>query len=250
MSEPGRQGWLLGAVTAAAIAAAFWIAPIPQDPAYHDFADRRFLCGTPNFWNVFSNLSFLLFGAFGLGRLRSLPAGAPRLPYLVFCVGIVFVGLGSAYYHYTPNTQTLVWDRLPMTVAFMALFAMVLGDRVSARLGEQLLWPLIVVGVASIGYWHWTETLGRGDLRVYGLVQFLPMVLIPLMLLTGKGRLNSPWLWGTLGTYALSKVMEYYDRGIYEAVGLSGHSIKHVLASLAVLWVVFAVLRFRPSPSA
>jgi len=247
--NPAGQAWLLGAVAAGAVAAMFWIAPIPQDPAYHDFADRRFLCGTANFWNVVSNLSFVLIGAFGLARLRSLPAGAPRLPYLVFCAGIVFVGLGSAYYHYAPSTPALVWDRLPMTVAFMALFAMVLGDRVSERLGAQLLWPLIAGGVASIGYWYWTELQGRGDLRVYGLVQFLPMVLIPLMLLTGKGRLSSPWLWGTLGTYALSKVAEYYDRGIYAAGSLlSGHSIKHLLASLAVLWVVVAVLRFRPSP--
>jgi len=243
MSKPG---WLLGAVTAAAIAAAFWIAPIPQDPAYHDFADRRFLCGTPNFWNVFSNLSFLLIGAFGLSRLRNLPAGAPRTPYLVFCVGVVFVGLGSAYYHYAPDTQTLVWDRLPMTVAFMALFAMVLSDRVSARLGAQLLWPLIAVGVASIGYWYWTELQGRGDLRAYGLVQFLPMLLIPLLLLISPGKgLQGAWLWGTLGTYALSKVAEYFERGIYSAIGLSGHSIKHFLASLAVLWAVFAVLRWR-----
>lgn len=249
--SPDRQAWLLGAVVAAAVAASFWIAPIAQDPAYHDFADRRYLCGTPNFWNVFSNLSFLLIGAFGLSRLRSLPAGAPHTPYLVFCAGVVFVALGSAYYHSAPNTETLVWDRLPMTVAFMALFAMVVGDRVSTRLGERLLWPLIAAGIASIGYWHWTELQGRGDLRVYGLVQFLPMVLIPLMLLTGKGRLNSPWLWGTLATYALSKVAEYYDRGIYEVTGLlSGHSIKHVLASFAVLWAVIAVQRLRPSRAA
>ena len=245
------QGWVLGAVAVTAIAAAFFFAPIPQDPAYHNFADRRTLCGTPNFWNVFSNLSFLLIGAFGLSRLFHVEAPAPRFAFMVFCIGVISVGLGSAYYHYAPTTQTLLWDRLPMTIAFMALFAMVVRDRISVSLGDGLLWPLIIVGAASVGYWYWTELQGRGDLRPYGLVQFLPMLLIPLMLLLCPGKgLNAPWLWGTLGTYGLSKVTEYFDKGIYDAVDLSGHSIKHVLASLAVLWAVFAVLRFRPSPSA
>jgi hypothetical protein len=249
---PTWQGWLLGAVTASAIAAAFWIAPIAQDPAYHDFADRRYLCGTPNFWNVLSNLSFLVIGAFGLARLSRLHPGAHRVGYIVFCAGVVGVGLGSAYYHYGPNTQTLVWDRLPMTIAFMALFAMVIRDRLSGRLGERLLWPLIAAGIASIAYWHWTETLGRGDLRVYGLVQFLPMLLIPLMLLVSPGQgLRSSWLWATLAIYGLSKVTEYFDHGILESTGLlSGHTIKHLLASLAVLCAVLAMLRTRPSPAA
>lgn len=233
------------------MAAAFWIAPIPQDPAYHNLADRRFLCGTPNFWNVFSNLSFLIIGAYGLTRLSRLPLTASRAGYVVFCTGVVFVALGSAYYHYAPTTHTLLWDRLPMTIAFMALFSMVVRDRVSERLGDALLWPLIIVGAASVAYWYWTELQVQGDLRAYGLVQFLPMLLIPLMLLIYPGKgLSAPWLWGTLGIYGLSKVTEYFDKRIYDAIDLSGHSIKHVLASLAVLCAIFAVLRFRPSPSA
>jgi len=166
---------------------------------------------------------------------------------MVFCIGAVFVGLGSAYYHYAPSTQALVWDRLPMTVAFMALFSMVVRDRISEPFGDGLLGPLVLAGVASVGYWYWSELQGRGDLRAYGVIQFLPMLLMPLMLMlcAGKG-LNTPWLWGTLGTYALSKVAEHFDQVIYDTTGLvSGHSIKHVLGSLAVLWVVFAVLRLR-----
>jgi hypothetical protein len=73
------------------------------------------------------------------------------------------------------------------------------------------------------------------------------MLLIPLMLLiySGKG-LRAPWLWGTLGTYAFAKVAEHFDAAIYDTTGIvSGHSLKHVLGALAVLWVVFAVQRFR-----
>ena len=68
MSRTDWRGLFLVAVTAAGIAAAFWFSPIPQDPAYHGFADRRTLFGIPNFWNVFSNLPFVLVGAFGLSQ--------------------------------------------------------------------------------------------------------------------------------------------------------------------------------------
>jgi ceramidase len=245
MSRKYWQAWFLGAVTAGGIAAAFWFSPIPQDPAYHEFADGRTLFGTPNFWNVFSSLPFVLVGAFGLSKLSRLQPSSPRSAYVVFCIGVVLVGFGSAYYHYSPSTQALVWDRLPIAVAFMALFSMVVRDRISEQFGNGMLWPLVLAGVASVGYWYWSELQGRGDLRAYGAIQFLPMLLMPLMLIIYSGKaLSTPWLWGTLGTYALSKVAEHFDKVIYDNAGsVSGHSIKHVLASLAVLWAVFAVLR-------
>ena len=240
------RGWLLGAVAVGGVAAAFWFAPLPQDPAYHAFADRRTLFGTPNFWNVFSSLPFVLAGAFGLGKLSRLGSSPLRSAYVVFCTGVILVGFGSAYYHYAPSTQSLVWDRLPMTVAFMALFAMVVRDRISERFGSVILWPLVLAGVASVGYWYWSELQGRGDLRAYGVIQFLPLLLIPLLLLIcrSKGH-GTPWLWGTLVTYSLAKVAEHFDEVIYGTTGIvSGHSIKHVLGALAALWAVHAVLRF------
>jgi len=48
--------------------------PIAQDPSYHQFADQRTLLGIPNFWNVVSNLPFVLVGTMGLwqfGRDRA-----------------------------------------------------------------------------------------------------------------------------------------------------------------------------------
>ena len=245
MSGRNWRGWFLVAVTAAGIAAAFWFSPIPQDPAYHEFADRRTMFGTPNFWNVYSNLPFVLVGAFGLSQLSGLQPSSPRSAYVVFCIGVVLVGFGSAYYHFSPSTQALAWDRLPLTVVFMALFSMVVRDRMSEQFGDGMLWPLVLAGAASVGYWHWSELQGRGDLRAYALIQFLPLLLIPLLLAlcSGKG-LRAPWLWGMLGTYALAKVAEHYDEVIFAATAaVSGHSIKHLLASLAVLWAVFAVLR-------
>lgn len=238
-----RPAWLISAVTAVAVSVVFLLPPIPQDPAYHAFADRLTLVNIPNFWNVASNLPFVLVGVLGLRRLPELQRHLPVPAYLLLCLGAMLVGAGSAYYHYAPTSDTLVWDRLPMTVTFMGLFAIVISDRISVRLGRWLLWPLVFTGVASVLYWDWTELQGRGDLRAYGLVQFLPMLLIPLMLVTARGNgLRASWLWVTLMTYALAKLAEQFDAAIYAATGLlSGHSLKHLLGALAIFFVLKGV---------
>jgi hypothetical protein len=161
------------------------------------------------------------------------------------------VAIGSGWYHLGPSNAALVFDRLPMTVAFMALFPAVVADRVSLNLGRALLWPCVAVGIASIGWWHLTETAGAGDLRAYAIVQFLPMILIPLMLLLFKGEsMQSAWLWAALAAYVGAKVVEYFDAGIYALGGLvSGHSIKHLLAALSAWWIARAFLPAQMSPA-
>lgn len=235
-----RRALLIGSVCLIAVAAVFSFPAIPQDPAYHDFADDRLLFGIPNFWNVVSNAAFLAVGVFGLQRLFRGKMPGAGLPYLVFCLGIILVSMGSAYYHLDPTPQSLVWDRLPMTLAFMAIFSMVVSDRVSEKLGASLLWPLVLLGVASVTYWYWSEVQGRGDLRPYVIVQFLPMLVIPMLLLLYSGkRMLAVFLWATLGTYALAKLAEYFDPAIFAWLGFwSGHTLKHLLSALAVLWVV------------
>ena len=50
----------------------FMISPIEQDRAYHNFSDNRAVFGIPNFWNVISNLPFLIVGCLGMYKLRSI----------------------------------------------------------------------------------------------------------------------------------------------------------------------------------
>ena len=216
---------------------------IPQDPSYHSFADTRELFGVGNFWNVLSNLPFLLFGLYGLSRLRNLAAPESKNAYVALCLGVLLVGFGSAYYHYSPSWQSLIWDRLPMTIAFMALFAMLLDERNVLDFGPRILWPLLIAGIGSVAYWYWTETQGVGDLRPYVLVQFLPIILIPLILLLFEGRyLSSRWLLAALALYFSAKALEYFDRQIFQAIGvLSGHTLKHLIAGIAVLCIILAV---------
>ena len=57
---------LLLALTLAMVLAVAAQPAIHQPLAYHRFADTRTLLGIPNFWNVLSNLPFLLVGLAGL----------------------------------------------------------------------------------------------------------------------------------------------------------------------------------------
>lgn len=240
--------WLVSIVTLVGVGAMLLIAPIPQDPAYHRFIDARTLFGVRNFWDVVSNVAFLVVGIDGLARTERMAAPDLRAEYATFCMGVIAVAFGSGYYHLTPSTPTLVWDRLPMAVAFMALFGAVLRDRTSLNRGGALLWPLVGLGVASVLYWAWTESSGHGDLRPYALVQFLPLVLMPLLLLFYRGtRQSEPWLWGTFAAYGLAKVTELFDAPIYQALGLSGHTIKHLLSAVAVVFAMVALRRMLPA---
>jgi hypothetical protein len=234
---------LLAAVAGAAVFGVFLLDPIPQDPAYHDFADQRALSGLPHFWNAASNLPFLVVGA--LGWLWSGRIASPALVthYRVLCTAIALVALGSGWYHHAPSNAALVWDRLPMTVAFMALFSALIADRISWLLGRALLWPLVVAGISSIAWWVRTEAAGAGDLRAYALVQFLPMALMPLILLLWRdGSLAARPLWLALGAYALAKLTEHFDAAIFAATGglVAGHALKHLAAALAAWWILRA----------
>lgn len=206
-------------------------APIPQDPAYHAFADARPFAGIPNFADVISNLPFLIAGIYGLTR----KPGTNRAAYITLCAGVLLVSLGSAYYHLSPSNPTLLWDRLPMTIAFMALFSLLLEERV---VDAKTLAPLLAAGVASAVYWHWTD-----DLRPYLLVQFLPMILMPVILaLYERKYLKTSYLVIALLLYTAAKFFEYYDARILSATGLaSGHTLKHLAAGAASAYIIVSV---------
>src|SRR5205814_6907281 len=103
------------------------------------------------------------------GLLSLSQAGMARREYAIFFFGALLTAFGSGYYHLAPDNARLVWDRLPMTLAFMALLAAVIADRVSVAAGRRLLLPALVAGAASVVYWHWSEERGVGDLRPYAL---------------------------------------------------------------------------------
>lgn len=246
-----RVIWLFG-ISAAALVAMLLAPSIPQDPGYHQFADQRAWLGIPNFWKVVSNLPFVLVGWAGvrefIGRSPRGALAALRPAYVTFFVGIALIGPGSAYYHWAPDNASLLWDRLPMTIAFMAFLTLIIGEYISSEAGRAMLWPLVIAGVASVVYWAVTESSGHGDLRPYGLVQFLPMLLIPLILLWFRPKLSgSGYIWAMLLAYLAAKLAEWLDEPVFRLLApLSGHSLKHLLAASGTYSIVLAVRRRRP----
>ena len=245
----GRRILVLAIMFAAALAAVLLVDPIAQETAYHRFADQRAAFGVPNFADVVSGFAFALVGALGLWTVL----GPPRRPifaepgdawpYALFFTGIALVSLGSAWYHLAPDNGRLFWDRLPMTIAFMSLFAAFVADRIDRRAGIVWLLPLLLIaGAASVIYWDWTEAQGRGDLRFYAMVQFFPLAALPVICLmfpkaryTGGGYL----VW-VIAWYAVAKLCELFDSEIFALFGdaISGHSLKHLASALAVCTIV------------
>ena len=138
---------LLGIVIVSVGAVFYFVDSIPQDPAYHQFADQREFLGVPNFFNVSSNLAFIIIGVYCLLNLVSHTHDTngltPKSACYIFFIGLILTGFGSGYYHLSPNNQTLVLDRLPMAVAFMALFSFFLSEHINARVGSRLLWHFL-----------------------------------------------------------------------------------------------------------
>ncbi len=213
--------------------------PIKQDLAYHQFIDTRNLFGIPNFYNVISNLPFFLVGISGvLFCTKQTPCNISP-GWLCFFVGISLVSIGSAYYHCDPDNQSLVWDRLPMTMGFMGMFTALLGEFVDSKLAKYTLLPMILIGLCSVLVWYEFD-----DLRFYVWVQFMPLLLIPLMLLLYRSRYTHSYLLiPVLILYGLAKMLEAFDAQIFFLLHneISGHTIKHIFAALGsgtILWML------------
>lgn len=235
----------VGAFAAAGLVVLLFLKPIPQDPAYHAFADQRTILGLPHFWNVLSNLPLVVAGAAGLlllarGRARAV-AASERAGWTILMGALAAVGVGSAYYHAGPSDATLFWDRLPLTLMFSSLLALVFGERTRTAWGARLLGPLLSAGVGTLLYWR-----AAGDLRFYGYLQGLAMTALPLMLLLFPPRYTRTRdLWGVIALYVAAKAGETFDGPIYRLLGerLSGHTLKHLLAGAAAGLLVLHLAR-------
>ena len=222
--------------------------PLPQPLSYHDFADNRVFMGIPHAGDVLTNLAFIAVGVCGLWFLiqqklimQSFTDGRERTPYQWLFVGVFLTGLGSGWYHLEPNNYSLVWDRLPMTIGFMSIFAIMIMERIKLSLGIALLMPLVAIGIASVLIWIWTEHMGQGDMRGYLVVQFYPLLTIAFMLIFLPTRYtHGNDFWGLFLLYAAAKIVEVLDHEIYNLTQglISGHNLKHLFAAAAAAWIL------------
>ena len=237
---------LLLGVTVAVIVVDLFLPRIPQPQAYHNFADQRSFFDIPNFADVVSNIPFAVFGLWGLAfwlRSNSNPNHfidrRERWPYLVIFIGVLLTAFGSAYYHLEPGNSRLVWDRLPMTIAFMAVVAAMIAERISVHAGLWLLPVLVLVGMSSVLQWYLSELRGAGDLRFYATVQAYSVLFLLIVLLLPPRYTRSSDLAIVAGFYVLAKVLEILDKPVFELGHIvSGHTLKHLAAATAGYWIL------------
>lgn len=254
-----RRLWILGILSVGIVMAAAIVPPVPQPAEYHQFADRRNYFAIPNFFNVASNGVFLLVGIAGLRFLlrssgsyaaKALIVPAERWPYLILFLSVILASMGSAYYHLAPDNDRLVWDRLPIGAGIMALLAATLSERISPRVGLRLLPVLIAIGAGAVIHWYWSEQQGAGNLNFYIVVQFYSLLAIFLLGVFFPSRYTrGADIYVVMALYGLAKLAEIQDREIYDLEQLiSGHTIKHLLAALAIYWILRMLRTRQPWP--
>lgn len=236
---------LAGMLTLLAALIAFTYPQLPsKDPiSYFNFADQISQFGISNFNDVISNLGFLLVGLYGLiqaFRVKDMDP-AKRTFAAVLSIGSLLTAFGSAYFHLQPDPGTLFWDRLPMTFIFASIIAATISDRIEKTTGLYVLAAVLAFGVWSV--WGYSESLI--SLRPYIILQFGGMIFVLLLAwLRPNGEIHNHALWSAFALYGLAKIFEVTDEPIFDFTGMivSGHTLKHLFATLAVYKLLSHIL--------
>lgn len=237
---------ILSVVIAAALV--LLLPPVIQDEGYHDFCATASCCGVPHAELVLTNIPFLIVGALALFRLCSGKGAslnrAERAAWIIAACGVTLTAFGSAWYHASPDTNRLFWDRLPMTIAFAGLVAAVIGERMGPRACAVSLGVLLLADPASVLWWR-----HDGNLIPYAVAQFLPMLVLPLLIAVTPRRHTGLLAWiSCFALYALAKAFELLDDPLGHALLLSGHGWKHLFAAAATAVLFQHALRRRELP--
>ena len=227
-------GFLIGLIILLLLA--IFLPAIAQNQNYHNFIDQRTFFRIKNASNTLSNLAFIVVGLWGLinffkNKYIKISNSFSVLLNLFF-ISIILTGLGSSYYHLSPNDFTLVFDRLALSLVFAVILAMLATVKISERSGFHTLAELIILAPLSVLIWNY-----NGNLTPYVVLQFGGIILIIFTLLFSKTKKQSPCFTSLIILYALAKVAEFYDIEIFNLSQnlISGHTLKHLIGALAVL---------------
>ena len=242
---------LLLAAVPLLMALAWWLPPMALPTDYHRFADQRVLAGVPHALDVLSNLAFGGVAAWGLWVACRVPRGAlPVVQWVLAALlfaGLLGTAVGSSLYHLAPDNAGLALDRLGMALPFAALLGLAAADRVSARAGVLLAVVIAVAAPASA----LLDAL-TGNMTPWTVLQAGGLVLL-LALATQSPRADALGfsLLAIVFAYVAAKALELADAPVFAWTGgwVSGHSLKHIVAALAV-WPVVHALAHRSRASA
>lgn len=209
------------------------------------FADEEAHFGIPNFLNVITNLGFLLFSGFGFRKLAAVPDSLRSIA-VVFLLAVMGTAFGSAYFHWETSPQTLFWDQLPMSIGFGSFVGLVIADRVDLRLGRGLAVFFCVLGAWTV----WSIYYAGGSTTPYLALQFGSLILSTLLLLVlPRGDLKRGPVFLGIAIYVLAKIFEHFDVLIFEYFRfISGHSLKHIAATFALMAIFRGMQRERLTP--
>ncbi len=240
ISKP--ETWLLAAC-AVLLALAVFGPVVSQDAGYHAFADSRTLWGLPFALDVVSNLPFAIAGFVGAIALWRVPPEAvsnvQRAMAALFFAGLVLTAGTSGWYHLEPDEERLAMDRVGMSLAFAGLLGLGAAARISERAGAVLGLAVLVLGPIAAQY---AGTVG--DMLPWAILQAGGMVLVVVFACMPRrpGSLDVHWL-AVIAAYGVAKLLELNDVQVYRFTGewISGHTLKHVMASFAAIPVISAV---------
>lgn len=228
-------------VTALAVTLiAFALGSLTRGPDFHVYADQRTWLGIAHVGDVLSNLAFTVGGAWLLTRTRhtSKPRVVRLAPWLM-----IAIGLGSALYHHAPTDATLVADWIPIGLTLACILGAVAGDRLGPGAGAPAALTLGAAELlASIGWYTDGGTAG-GNLRGHVAVQVVGVVATAILILARPGRIARSPVLAALALFALARVAGSYDLATLDAIGVSGHAIKHLLAAAAATLAIAAISR-------
>lgn len=252
LGNPNHAHWLFVAGYAAILALLqFAIGSVGQTSAYHQFVDVRVWCGVPRVGDVLSNAVILCSGLFAAALLdsarRNAPASRTDWIFFVFMIGVIGTAVGSGFYHWVPSDARLVWDRLPMTVVLQASLALVIADRFGMALGEKFLRVLLSLGVLSVVWW-----VASGDLLPYLVIRIGAGLCVVVLLLRGFSWREDRWFVLALALDPALTWFEHHDSDVFwwTQQMVSGHTVKHVLAGVALACVCLWWRENAPRPSA
>jgi hypothetical protein len=147
----------------------------------------------------------------------------------------------SSYYHWQPDDAGLAWDRGGMVLAFAGLLGLAALHAVSCRAGMALAAAVLALGLAAVQHWAVTDNfLPWAVLQGGGMV----FILVAACLRPVLPESGLPICWAlVIALYALAKGLELADQPVFELSGqwVSGHSLKHVVASFSAWPVLLAV---------